>query len=50
MSQVTAVILCGGYSTRISPLLFIGIPKQFLCLTGSIPVGIIEVQSGDDLS
>jgi mannose-1-phosphate guanylyltransferase/mannose-6-phosphate isomerase len=32
--QVTPVILCGGFGTRLWPLSRGGFPKQFLCLTG----------------
>jgi mannose-1-phosphate guanylyltransferase/mannose-6-phosphate isomerase len=35
MIQVTPVILCGGYGTRLWPLSRTGFPKQFLCLTGN---------------
>jgi mannose-1-phosphate guanylyltransferase/mannose-6-phosphate isomerase len=34
MIQVTPVILCGGYGSRLWPLSRTGFPKQFLCLTG----------------
>ncbi|POZ60799.1 mannose-1-phosphate guanylyltransferase/mannose-6-phosphate isomerase [Chromobacterium alticapitis] len=33
--NVTPVILCGGSGTRLWPLSRIGLPKQFLCLTGN---------------
>lgn len=35
MIQVTPIILCGGYGTRLWPLSRTGFPKQFLCLTGN---------------
>ncbi len=42
---MTPAILCGGSSTRLCPLSSTSFPKQFLCLTGSIPLEIMEVQT-----
>jgi mannose-1-phosphate guanylyltransferase/mannose-6-phosphate isomerase len=35
MTNVTAVILCGGSGTRLLPLSRTGFPKQFRYLTGN---------------
>jgi len=34
MTKIQPVILCGGSGTRLWPLSRMGLPKQFLCLTG----------------
>ena len=35
MEQITLVILCGGFGTRLWPLSRAGFPKQFLVLSGN---------------